>query len=230
MAKTKSGATVQQPVPPSAGAAERLVAWIQARKTALTVALVAVVLIGGSAWFLQAAKVRRENFAANALDQARVSVDAGNLELAAADLGRIVSEYGGTTAGQDARILLARVHLLQGNAELAVSELRTFLASGDTGPFRAAANSLLANALEQLGRYDESADAFLAAADASEYDLIRAEFLMEAGRVAALAGDTARAAAAYERIIAENPGTASETEARLRLGEVLKGAIPKQPA
>jgi predicted negative regulator of RcsB-dependent stress response len=221
MAKQSATGTPPTSAAGSDDAITRLVQWSQARQRPLTIGVVALVLIGGAVWFMQSAAARREAFASNELQQARVSVDAGNWQLAASDLGRVVSTYGKTRAGQDATVLLARVHLEQGQADLAVSELRTFLTSGPDAQFVAPAQGLLGAALENLGQFGEAAAAYQAAAAASRYDRIKADYLMDTGRAAAVAGDAARATSAYQAVI----GMLDETEplaieARFRLAEL----------
>jgi TolA-binding protein len=145
-------------------------------------------------------------------------VDAGNLQLAASDLSRIVSDYGGTPAGQEAAILLARVQLQMGQPEVAVAQLREFLNRAPADQFLAQAHGLLGTGLEELAQFGDAAGEFAQAADASAYELIKAELLLDAGRAATLARDAALAERMYQRVIAEiteDPGSVAEAEIRL---------------
>jgi predicted negative regulator of RcsB-dependent stress response len=201
-------------------AGDRAVEWFQHHKTRLTIGAVAVVLVGGGFWFTREAQVRRQEFASSELDQARTAADAGNFQLAASDLTRIVGTYGGTPAGQEAAILLANVRLQQGQPALAVGELREFLASGPDQPYVGSAAAMLASALEQLDDFGAAADAYQRAADATPYGMIRSQYLIDLGRVATTAGDTTRAVAAYQRVIDEAEGSAAGVEAKFRLAEL----------
>lgn len=205
-------------------AGDRAVEWFQHHRTRLTIGAVAVVLLGGGFWFTREAQVRREQFAAGELAQARSAADAGNFQLAASDLTRIISTYGGTPAGQEAAILLGNVRLQQGQPALAVGELREFLASGPDQPFIAPAAGLLAGALEQLNDFGSAADAYQRAAEATSYGMIRAQHLIDVGRVATMAGDTSRAVTAYESVIDEAEDTAAGVEAKFRLAEIRRAA------
>jgi TolA-binding protein len=226
MDKKRTPAETAKPVP--VDASDRAMRWFQQRRRPLTFGAVAVAVIAGGIWFARTAQERKESFAARALAQARTTADAGNLQLAKSDLGRVVSQYGGTVAGEEAVVLLARVRLLDGEANVAAIELRAFLSQGPRQQFLAPAAGLLGSALEDLGEYEEAADAFELAADESNYGLVRAEYLLDLGRAAELAGDTERASLAYEQVIdelgEESPLTAA---ARVRLAENRPSPTPQ---
>ena len=65
-----------------------------------------------------------------------------------------------------------------------------------------------------------AADAYQQAADAIPYEMIRSQYLLDLGRAASTGGDTARAAAAYERIIEDDADPQAITEAKFRLAEL----------
>lgn len=199
---------------------ERVLEWIQAKKRPLTLGAGAVALIGGSVWFMQSAQTRKEAFASNALQQARFAAESGNLSLAASDLGRLITDYSGTRSGADGTILLARVHLQQGNAETAISELRAFLNAGPPSDFRSPAQSLLGTALEETAAFAEASRAFEAAATESNYPYLRAQLLVDAARTARLAGDNQRAIALYDRILSQEEDSPAANEAKLRRAEI----------
>ncbi len=212
--------------PPDPGA--RFLHWLHTKQRPLLIGALGVAVVGLSVWFMFSARSRREAFATGELNQARVAADAGNLQLAASDLGRVVSTYGNTNAGQQAAILLARVHLQQDQPDLAVSELRTFLNSTPKATFVAPAAGLLGGALEQMGQFAEAAPAFRQAAEASEYSLVRAQYFLDAGRAAALAGDTAGAVESYVAAIQAAEDAPSATEAKFRIAELTRSAPPQQ--
>jgi TolA-binding protein len=221
MAKKQKQAPVEETKRTRADAGDRAVRWVQQRSRPLTFGALGVVILAGGIWFARTAQERKESFAARELAQARATADAGNLQLAKSDLGRVVSQYGGTAAREEAVILLARVRLLDGEATVAVNELRVFLAQGPRQQFVAPAAGLLGSALEDLGQYAEAADAFQRAADESEYGLVRAEYLLDLGRSAELAGELTRAARAYEQVINElEEGNPLIGAAQIRLAEI----------
>ncbi len=201
-------------------AGDRAADWMTHHGRQLTIGAVALFLVGGGVWFTQTAQVRKENFAARELVQARTAVDAGNFQLAASDLNRLIGTFGRTPAAQEAVLLLANVHLQQGQAALAAAELQDFLKGGPQREFSAPAAGLLGSALEDLGDFSRAADAYQQAADAIPYAMIRSQYLMDLGRAASTGGDIARAAAAYERIIEDNEDPQAVAEAKFRLAEI----------
>jgi tetratricopeptide (TPR) repeat protein len=200
---------------------ERLFKWAQAERKRLYVLGAMVAVVAGGIWFVRTAKIRKERFAAVALDQARTSVDAGNLQLAVSDLSRVASEYEGTSAGSEAALLLGRIRLQLGQTNDAIAELRSYIAQEPDQEFLFQADGLLGTALEQSGQFAEASTAFENAATASRFALVSHQFLLDAGRTAKLAGDTQRASTIYDRVIqAEEDDPAAATEAKLRKAEL----------
>ncbi len=181
-----------------------------------------VVLLALAVWFWMSARARREDFAERALNSARASAEVGNLPLASSDLARLVSTYGGTRAAQEASLLLAQVRLLQNQSAVAVGDLRKFLSSGPRPEFRGPGHFLLAGALEEAGQPAEAAREYEAAAAATPYKGIQAQYLIDAARTYATARDTAHAATLYERVIRDYKTQGAAVEAQVRLQELRK--------
>ncbi len=199
---------------------EQLGRLLQERRRQLFIAAAAAVLVGGGIWFAQSAKARREAFATRALQDAKSAIAAGNIPLAANDLSRLVSSYGGTSAAGEAALLLAQIRLGQQEPERAIEELRRYLESDPPNRFRAAAYNLLGAAYEQAGRMREAAEAYEQSSTAWPYLYLKAQVLLDAARAYQLGGDTASAVAVYQRIIREFSEAPSVLEAKLRLGEL----------
>jgi outer membrane protein assembly factor BamD (BamD/ComL family) len=200
-------------------------AWVANPQNRVFLAAGVVALVGLVAWFVVLSGQRKEQFAGRALDQAREVAESGNLPLAASDLQKVISTYGGTRAAQEAIIALNQVRLVNGQHELAAVGLQDFLKSNPAAEFRGPAYGLLGRALENAKRPGEAADAFMSASRESEVDYLRAEFLLEAGRAYASAGDRAKAIVAYQRIVKEFPKAASKTEAAVRLAELQSAPV-----
>ena len=203
---------------------ERFVEWVKAHKqiagwigAALVVALVLFV------WTLSSNR-RSEEIASRELQGARFAFENQNLPLAASELARIVENYSGTNAAQEGRLLLAQVRLLQGQPQQAIEVLRDF-APGAGKAFRAQAWGLLAAAHENLGRFREAAEAYQKGAEEARMDFLKAQMLSDAGRAWTSAGDTTKAIAVYRRIVNDFPNEVAVTEAKVRLGELTKGAL-----
>jgi TolA-binding protein len=200
--------------------AELLVRWAKANERAISIAAIVVAVVGGGVWFMISAKERREAFAQRELSQAQSAVEADNIPLAASDLERIVSNYGSTVAGQEAQLLLGQVHLQQGQAGLAVSQLQDFVASGPSEQYRAQAYALLGVALEQTGQSKAAGDAYENGARVSPYQLLAAKLLLDAARAYTTAADTISAARVLQKVVDDFGDSPSAAEAHLRLGEL----------
>ena len=207
------------PVPP---ALERLLDWIRGHTRAVTWIVGALVVgLGLFLWTLSSTR-RSETIAGRQLQGARYAFESQNLPLAASELARIVENYSGTNAAAQGRLLLAQVRLQQGQPQQAVELLRDF-APGAGAAYRAQAYGLLGVAHENLARPRDGAQAYEAGAEAARMDFLRAQLLVDAGRAWTAAGDTAKAIAAYRRVVQELPKESAVTEAKVRLGELTKG-------
>jgi TolA-binding protein len=218
--ETKKAREVVRPEGRWAFAMEQLDKLLRERRRELFLVAAAVMLVGGGLWFVQSAKSRREAFATRALQDAKSAISAGNLPLAASDLSRLVSNYGGTSAAGEAALLLGQIRLAQGEPERAIQELEAYLATDPGDRFRAAAYNLLGAAYEQAGRMREAAEAYERSSSVWPYAYLKAQVLLDAARAYRLSGDTAKAAASYERVIREFSEAPGALEAKLRLGEL----------
>ena len=109
---------------------------------------------------------------------------------------------------------------MEGQAELAISSLEELVASNPPERFRGPANSLMGTALENTGKYAEAAAAYRRASDLETVEYLKAILLLDAGRAAKQAGDTAAATAAYQEVIDKYGETAARSEAEVRLAEL----------
>lgn len=184
-----------------------------------------VMAIALGAWFVVLSGKRKEQFASRALDQATTIAEQGNLPLAASELQKITTTYGGTAAAQEAVIRLNQVRLVNGQHELAAVGLQDFIKTGPAPHFRAVAYSLLGRALENSRRAGEAAAAYVSASEAADVDYLRASHLLDAGRAFSAAGQPEKAIDVYRRIIKEYPTAPARTEAEVRLAELTAGAM-----
>ena len=191
----------------------------------LAIAFGVVAVLALAVWMFVTSGRRKESFANQALLQARLTAEQGNLPLAATELQRIIDSYRGTGAAQDAVIALNQVRLINGQSDLAAVSLREFLASNPDAKYAAPANGMLAAALENAGRPADAAAAYRRASEVATVEYLKAEYLVEAGRALKAAGDTAGAQAAYREVLSRFPNAAAVTEARVRLAELTDGKV-----
>ncbi|OLC73611.1 MAG: hypothetical protein AUH78_13170 [Gemmatimonadetes bacterium 13_1_40CM_4_69_8] len=215
-----------RPVADDSDVLMRVIAWIKAhRQVSLWVAVILVVG-GGLVWWNALSTKQSEQNAGRALVSARLAFESRNFPLASSELARIVENYSGTHAAQEANLLLAQVRLAQGQNQSAIELLRRF-APDASRDFRAQAYGLLGAAYENVAHPREAADAYEKAAEAARMPFLRAQFLSDAGRAWSAAGDTAKAVAAYQEIVTKLDSTSTVVEAKVRLGELTRGAIVK---
>ncbi len=220
--------TAERAVPGETSALARLGAWVRAHKRgAAYVGVVLAVAAGLYGWSLLSAKTAEQS-AGRQLAEGRLALDSKNYPLAASVLSQVVENYAGTRAAEEGTILLAQVRLAQGQTQQAIDVLQRYAPKSDKY-FRAQAYGLLGAAYENALRFKDAAPAYQAAADAALYPFLRAQFLSDVGRAWLAVGDTAKAVTAYRTIAAKFDSTSAAGEAKVRLGELTRGAVVSAP-
>ena len=221
MATTVSSAG--QPAGAEGTALTWLTEWVKGHRQVVTYAGVVLALAAGLfAWNLLTTKTAERN-AGSQLEQGRLALDSKNYPLAASVLAQVVENYSGTHAAQEGAILLAQVRLAQGQTQQAIDVLQRYAPTADKD-FRAQAYGLLGAAYENALKPKDAATAYGQAAGAAQYPFLRAQFLDDAGRAWIAAADTAKALAAYRTIVQQLDSTSAVGEAKVRIGELTKGA------
>lgn len=213
-------APVAAPVEVSLSREEKLAAWVQKNGRFLAIGGGVVALVVLATWFMSASNRRKENFARQSLEQAWGAADAGNIPQASADLQRVATNFAGTTAAHEAILSLNQTRLLAGQTQLAVDDLRRFLATTPPARFAAPANMLLGGALENLGKPVEAIPVYEAAVAAATLDHAKAEGLLGVARAARAAGQKDKALSALREIVEKYKETAAFPVAEVRLGEL----------
>lgn len=185
----------------------------------------AAILFG---WNLLSQRTAERN-AGERLEQGRLALGSKNYALAASVLSQVVENYAGTHAAQEGNILLAQVRLAQGQTAQASELLKRFAPSAGRD-FQAQAYGLLGASFENGGRPKEAAQAYQLAAEKALYPFLQAQYLSDEGRAALAVGDTAQALLAYRTIVAKLDSATTAGEAKVRIGELTKGAASASPA
>ena len=202
---------------------ERLIGWTKANPRKAVWPLVVLVIVGALvAWNIVVGR-SSEEAASRSLGAARVAFENDNYSMAASELSQITANYSGTKAAQEATLLLANARIMQGQSQQAVDLLTKFSGSA-SAPYRAQAYGLLGYALENMARPGDAGVAYQNASDHAPYPFLQAQYLLDAGRAFAEAGDTTKAVGALSKVISGMDSTAYQTEARVRLGELTRGA------
>lgn len=209
---------------------KRIVTWTRENQRGVTIGAAAIlVLAGGAAWYITQQR-SLERTAASRLTQVQQSVASGNAQLAIRDLQSFLDTFGSTSAGDQARLVLADLLVNQERPEEAIEALGSLPERLDD-PFGLAAARLEAAALEALDRFEEAATAYATIAGNTRFAYQRREALADAARIELQHGDPAAAVDYYQRVL----DTFDEQEAgrsyyRMWLAEARARAQTGQPA
>src|ERR1041385_1126770 len=91
--------------------------WTKDKSRPLTIAAVVILVAGAGYWFYARSKQIQQSNAEKALLTAKQSVQAGNPQLAQADLDKVYSRYASTPAGVEAALLLAQLDFDNGKIQ-----------------------------------------------------------------------------------------------------------------
>lgn len=208
----------------------RAAPWYRDQRRLLITGGVGLALAGAVTYFVIESAERKEEFAARTLGQAQAAADAGNLPLASSELQKVIGTYKGTEAASEAVLTLNQIRLHNEQSELAVTNLREFLAGKPEPRYAVPAAGLLGAALESAKRWGEAGDAYTQAAEKAELDHLKAAYLTSAGRAYRTGGMTDKAIKAYRTILERYAKTPSLVEAQLRLAELTDGKEGEVPA
>jgi hypothetical protein len=189
------------------------------RNLAIGLGVVVVVAIGILVW--NSTRSGGETAARGLLGRAQASLAQGQVEGAAGQLDELVRRHGGTVAGRQGYLLLGEVELRRGNHTAAEGHFRGFIGkSSSSDYFWSAAQRGLGVALENQGKHADAARAYEAALTGPIGDNEKGMALLDAARARILAGDTAGAHAAYDRVVKEFPATRAAATAKVRQAEM----------
>jgi len=190
--------------------------WARANGKPVGVA-VAVVALAALTWFVAKQwRDRRADAADAALNRARQSYAQGNLPLAQTDLRRVITRFGGSSAGSQATMLLAQAYYEQGKPDSGLKVLNDGKASGaDKASFEA----LKGAGLEQQKQYAQAAERYRAAAAMTDAKIAKDRYMADAARALTSGGNKAEAAKIWDALSKDNASSYA-AEARVRLGEL----------
>jgi len=197
---------------------EGIAEWLKDHNRELTWAVIALAVIVGGFWFYERSQSIKSQRAETAYFQARQAVEAGNLPLGVSDLQKVVTRYGGTTAGSQAALTLAQALYDSGKFKEGVAALKK-VESDVPSEFRASIHVLEAAGYESLKDFANAAEQYRQASNVTPFAADKAEYLASAARDYQAAGNTKAAIGIWQDLAkSENPAVAGE--ARVRLGEL----------
>lgn len=189
----------------------------------LGIAAVAILVVALGIWFAITAGKRKETFAAQALESARLVAEQGNLPEAVSQFEKVVTTYKGTSAAYSAALGVSQARLVSGQTELAIASLTEFLKGNPPALYASPAHALLGTGYENTGKPAEAAAAYRKAAETATSDYLKATALLDAGRAFRNAKNSDEAIKCYREIIDKLGETAARTEAEVRLAELTLG-------
>jgi tetratricopeptide (TPR) repeat protein len=200
--------------------------WLQARQKPITIVLTVVFVIGLVAWYVVESGRRKQVQAADALDRARAAMESGNYPQAATEFQRVAQNYSGTDAAFEATLAQNQVRMLSGQSQLAVDELKKFVAANPPAYFKSAGLSHLGMALENTGKAAEAVTSYRQAADLATEDYRKIDALLNAARVEAQLGKQKEAVEILEGVVKKyKESTPGVVEAKVRLAQLTGGRV-----
>jgi tetratricopeptide (TPR) repeat protein len=178
----------------------RTSAWAKTHARTLILGAVALVmLVGGSLYYMSYRRAVASE-AEMRLTEVRQTAAAGNNALAISDLERLLTNFGGTPAATEARVLLAILYLDENNPTRA-TEVVEPVSRDPAQPLGASAAFLLGAAYEAQGQPERAEAVFLRIADRARLSYERRDALESAARLRMERGDMAGAVTLYDRLI-----------------------------
>ncbi|MEW5929833.1 MAG: tetratricopeptide repeat protein [Gemmatimonadota bacterium] len=170
------------------------------RNARLVIGIAAVALLAVAAYLFYGYQKRQsEERASIAFARVEQTALSGNATLAQRDLQDFVRRFDGTIQADQARLLLAKVHLDAGKPREAVTVLEA-VDRGPGTPVGAQAAMLLGAAQNQAGNRQAAIQSYLSVAEAAELDYEKESALSEAAILRQEGGDFAGAAELYRRL------------------------------
>lgn len=163
---------------------------------AVTVLLIVLALL----WW-RADRAERNERAAMGFMELEQTVGSGNTALATRELDQFIVRFDGTEYADEARIVLARLHLQAGQPAAAITALERLGSRPGSSTLATQAALLLGAAQQAAGQTDAAVETYLSVADDAELDFQRMEALATAAAIRAGAGDHAAAAELYARAV-----------------------------
>ena len=197
---------------------QRLGEFLVVHRVKVLAAVIALVVLGAAGWFYRRSIEVKHDRAEAAYFRAREVYAARNYPLAEADLRTVMTRYSGTPGGVMASMALARMLYETGKPAEGIAALRDVAGSAPR-ELRPEVYALLGAGHENLGQFDEAAQAYQTAAGESRFPKDRLAHRAAAARALTGAGKKEEALAIW-RELAEEPSEFLASEARVRIGEL----------
>jgi tetratricopeptide (TPR) repeat protein len=205
-------------------------AWARTHSRPLITGGIAVLAAAALVFFFVRSRASKLEQATQQIAAVQRVAASGNNQLAIKDLEQYLSRFGGTPPAEEARLLLARALLQEGQPQRAIETLRSQARNLDrvTGVNAA---FLLAAAHEAAGERERAEQVYLSIADRAELLFQKQEALDNAARLRLEQGNPAGATQLYDRILTLTPETDGSRQVyELRAGEARAAAASRTAA
>jgi predicted negative regulator of RcsB-dependent stress response len=195
------------------------VEWARKNIVAVTSGVVVVLLLIGGIFWYRADQRRKAEEAAVAFLPVEQAVLGSDPTVATRELELFVQRHGSTEYGDEARVLLAQMHLRAGKTAEAI-EVAAPVAADLDSPVGPQAALLSAAAQEAAGQGAEAIQTYLRVADHRGSRFHQEEALLGAARLQEMTNDLTGAATSYRRLIEMTEDPAEKSLYEMRLTEV----------
>ena len=194
--------------------------WIKQHGRKLIIAGIVLAVAITAILYTRSSRASTEARATNELNNVRASVATGNLPVAIREAESFIARFGGTSSGDEARLLAAELHLRSNQATQAIEVLEPVAGDLDE-PYGFNGAMLLAAAHEAANQPNEAEQVYLRIGQNARFDFQRNAGLENAARIREGKNDAAGAAELYQRILDSLEETDPQRGVyQLRLGEV----------
>jgi len=207
--------------------AQTFLDWTRVNSKWVTTGAIVIVAAAAIYWFYQRSRQIEATNAERALNNAKSSMQAGNMPLAQKDLQSVYSKYESTTAGVEAAMLLAQIDYDTGKFQDGISVLDKAIGSSGATGVQSTIRSLQGDGYAQMRKLNDAGKAYEQAAAATSLEMERAFQLAKAARAYGDGGDTAKARAIWTAILDDKTAQSMGAEARVRLGELTAKAVTR---
>ncbi len=197
---------------------ESVTLWLQQNAKMLMIGAAVLVVALGALFLFRASEATKRERASTALYDARTPLAEGRFDEARTALAAITQRYTGTSAAEQATLLLAQLNYDQEQFDEGIALLQEARGSASLA-FAASIEALTAAGFEAKGDWAKAAEHYGKAANATALNTERSAFTLSQGRALMAAGER-QAAIDILTPLAADETAPSALEARVRLGEL----------
>jgi tetratricopeptide (TPR) repeat protein len=192
--------------------------WVQANGKLVGIGVAVVAAVGLGIAGLRASEAKKAANASTALYAAQAPLYENKTDVARTALEGVASRYSGTSAGQQAVLLLAQTYYDSGEFAEGIAKLEAARGSAASA-FRPSMDALMAAGYEGMANFEKAAEQYANAAKSAGTETERDGYRLSQARALVLANKQTEAVALFKSLMSDE-GSAYAQEAAVRLGEL----------